>query len=397
MYKKFAEATSPEVAAKYLQSVPRLIIDAANTYFEELESVNLTALQKLNKRFKADNGIANVIDTLSVKADKAQKKAEIKQKRALKAKVNEVPIPAEVKVKEPTRFQTWSPMSGTLQNFVTINPNKKRKGFVYVETVAQDKVHIIKGLAKIQAAQNMTDPTNGVVIDGNRLMFKASNLDQFATGPNYSLLDADTLKQIVESRSIRKKLKEKKIKQEDIDPNIAQVEQRVILVVTNEFGQTMYFDDNGDITTKENGKPIYQFLRVARKTNDGKYTVRDIYNKADQVLNPQQIARLTYNKEADGEPNAYLRMVENVQQEQMKELYDLQEKALKNQAPLLPITGITNGIPANLTATRISLKDLLNFPNMTKNVYRTIKNFGNYKLVSTTQRQNTFYWYWCCL
>jgi predicted NAD-dependent protein-ADP-ribosyltransferase YbiA (DUF1768 family) len=373
MYKKFAEATSPEVAAKYLQSVPRLIIDAANTYFEELESVNLTALQKLNKSFKADNGIANVIDTLSVKADKAQKKAEIKQKRALKAKVNEVPIPAEVKVKEPTRFQTWSPMSGTLQNFVTINPNKKRKGFVYVETVAQDKVHIIKGLAKIQAAQNMTDPTNGVVIDGNRLMFKASNLDQFATGPNYSLLDADTLKQIVESRSIRKKLKEKKIKQEDIDPNIAQVEQRVILVVTNEFGQTMYFDDNGDITTKENGKPIYQFLRVARKTNDGKYTVRDIYNKADQVLNPQQIARLTYNKEADGEPNAYLKMVENVQQEQMKELYDLQEKALKNQAPLLPITGITNGIPANLTATRISLKDLLNFPNMTKNVYRTIK------------------------
>jgi predicted NAD-dependent protein-ADP-ribosyltransferase YbiA (DUF1768 family) len=373
MYKKFAEATSPEVAAKYLQSVPRLIIDAANTYFEELESVNLTALQKLNKSFKADNGIANVIDTLSVKADKAQKKAEIKQKRALKAKVNEVPIPAEVKVKEPTRFQTWSPMSGTLQNFVTINPNKKRKGFVYVETVAQDKVHIIKGLAKIQAAQNMTDPTNGVVIDGNRLMFKASNLDRFATGPNYSLLDADTLKQIVDSRSIRKKLKEGKIQKEDVDPNIAQVEQRVILVVTNEFGQTMYFDDNGDITTKENGKPIYQFLRVARKTNDGKYTVRDIYNKTDQVLNPKQIARLTYNKEADGEPNAYLKMVENVQQEQMKELYDLQEKALKNQAPLLPITGITNGIPANLTATRISLKDLLNFPNMTKSVYRTIK------------------------
>ena len=69
-------------------------------------------------------------------------------------------------------------------------------------------------------------------------MFKASNLDQFAVGPNYSLLDADTLKQIVESRSIRKKLKEGKIKQEDIDPNIAQVNQRVILVVTNEFGQT---------------------------------------------------------------------------------------------------------------------------------------------------------------
>jgi hypothetical protein len=371
LYKKFAEATSPEVAAKYLQSVPRLIIDVKNTYFEELD-LDLNALQKLNKSFKADTGVANVIDTLGDKVDKSQKKADIKQKRALKAKVNEIPIPAEVKVKEPTRFQTWSPWGGTLQNLVTINPSKKRKGFVYVETVAQDKIHIIKGLAKIQAAQNMTDPTSGVVIDGKRLMFKASNLDRFATGTNYSLLDADTITQIVDSRSIRKGLKEGKIKPESVDPNIAQVDQRVILVVTDEFGETMYFDDNGDITTKENGKPIYQFLRVVRQEND-KYTVKDIYNREDQVLNPKQIARLTYDKENDGEPNAYLRMIENIQQQEMKELYDLQELALKNQAPLLPITGITNGIPANLTSTRISLKDLLNFPNMTKDVYRTIK------------------------
>lgn len=372
LYKQFAEATSPEVAAKYLQSVPRLIIDAANTYFEELESVNLTALQKLNKSFKADKGIANVIDTLGDKVDKTQKKADIKQKRALKAKVNEIPVPTEVKVKEPTRFQTWSPWGGTLQNFVTINPNKKRKGFVYVETIAQDKIHIIKGLAKIQAAQNMTDPTSGVVIDGKRLMFKASNLDRFAVGPNYSLLDADTITQIVDSRSIRKGLKEGKIKPESVDSNIAQVEQRVILVVTDEFGQTIYFDDNGDITTKENGKPIYQFLRVVRQEGS-KYTVKDIYNKADQVLSPKQISGLTYNKETDGEESAYIKMIEKIQQEEMKELYDLQELALKNQAPLLAITGISNGIPANLTSTRISLKDLLNFPNMTKDVYRTIK------------------------
>tara|TARA_R110002126_G_scaffold40065_6_gene118041 strand:+ start:9600 stop:21773 length:12174 start_codon:yes stop_codon:yes gene_type:complete len=371
LYKKFAEATSPEVAAKYLQSVPRLIIDVKNTYFEELD-VDLNSLQKLNKSFKADTGVANVIDTLGDKVDKTQKKAQIKQKRALKSKVNLIPIPAEVTVKESTRFQTWSPLGGTLQNLVAINPNAKNKKVIYVESIAQDKIHIVKGLAKIQAAQNMTDPTDGVIIDGKRLMFKASNLDQFAVGPNYSLLDADTQKQIVDSRSIRKGLKDGKIKQESVDPNIAQVEQRVILMVTDEFGQTIYFDDNGDITTKENGKPIYQFLRVARKEND-KYTVRDIYNKTDQVLSPKQIAKLTYNKEEDGEPNAYLKMIEDIQQAEMKELYDIQELALKNQAPLLAITGISNGIPANLTATRIALKDLLKFPNMTKDVYRTIK------------------------
>jgi hypothetical protein len=78
LYKKFAEATSPEVAAKYLQSVPRLIIDVKNTYFEELD-LDLNALQKLNKSFKADTGVANVIDTLGDKVDKSQKKADIKQ------------------------------------------------------------------------------------------------------------------------------------------------------------------------------------------------------------------------------------------------------------------------------------------------------------------------------
>ena len=51
LYKKFAEATSPEVAAKYLQSVPRLIIHAAITYFEETD-VDFKTLKDLSKSFK---------------------------------------------------------------------------------------------------------------------------------------------------------------------------------------------------------------------------------------------------------------------------------------------------------------------------------------------------------
>ena len=68
LYKKFAEATSPEVAAKYLQSVPRLIIDVANTNLSFINiDVDLTSLRKLSVQYMSDNAINTIIDTLSDK------------------------------------------------------------------------------------------------------------------------------------------------------------------------------------------------------------------------------------------------------------------------------------------------------------------------------------------
>ena len=65
LYKKFAEATSPEVAAKYLQSVPRLIIDVANTNLSFMNiDVDLTSLRKLSVQYMSDNAINTIIDTL---------------------------------------------------------------------------------------------------------------------------------------------------------------------------------------------------------------------------------------------------------------------------------------------------------------------------------------------
>ena len=367
LFKDFSEMSSPEVAAKYLQSVPRLIIDAKNTYYTSVKA-DLNGLDDLNRAFTAKEGITTIIKDYTNKNEIIAKKAEIKQDKELETVTNLLPVVEGVEVTPSTRFQTFSPLAGSMQSFLSINPAKKSVGqlsYNVVETVAPDKVHMVNALSNISAAQAMTDPTDGVVFQGKRLMFKAVNLDGFAVGKNFALLDTETQGQIMDSRRI---LRDKIA----VDPNIAQAKQRVILIVSDDFGRPVYFDSEGNIVASDKGKIVYQFMRVVRKTGDT-YTVRDMYNRDDQVLSPKVIARETYNRELDGDPNAFLKLVEDTQKEQMSELYKLQQKALINSAPLLPITGISTGVPSNLSASIIALNNLVKFPGITLDVYATIK------------------------
>jgi len=366
LFKDFSEATSPEVAAKYLQSVPRLIIDAKNAYFPSLKA-GLDALDALKDVFTAKDGITTIIKDFSPKLNTEEKKDEIKQNNEELNNTILIPINETVEITPSERFQTFSVFSGSLQNFLNFNPNKKTSGAIQVESINPDKIHIVNALSNIAIAQGLVEPTEGVQYMGEKLYFKAVNLDYFAVGKNYAALDSETQKQLTLSRSIRNK-------NANVSDKIAQVDQRVILVVTNEFGKILHFDNEGSIVEADKGKIVYQFMRVVRKEGDS-YTVKDMYNNDNQVLSPKTIARLTYNKELDGDPYAYLKMIEDNQKKEMEKLYDLQEKALKALVvPLLPIIGISNGVSSDLSSTDILLKDLIKFPGMTTNVYSTIKN-----------------------
>ena len=364
LYKDLVEQGSPEVAAKYLQSVPRLISHAGITYFEDID-LDVKALKDLNKEFKAENGIDTIIKTLSIAPDLTAKKVEIQVKKQLQNELDEIPVTPGATVYLPERFQTLSPWGGTLQTYISIKPSEQGVTKISIEDINPEKMHMVKTFERIKEAQGMGDPTDGVVLDGKKLMFKAYNLDQFAVGENYSKLDTETQNQLTLSRDIRAKGKK-------VSADIAQVNQRVIMVVSDQSGFPIYFDDNGLVTDKENGKLVYQFMRVVRKEGD-KYTVRDIYNKEDQVISPEKFAKITYDPKLDGTPEEYLELVKKMQQEEMKRLYDLQEKALKNDAPLLPITAITTGVPSNMSSTEVALRDLLKFPGINPNIIGTIK------------------------
>jgi hypothetical protein len=81
LFKDLSEQSSPEVAAKYLQSVPKIIIDVQNNYFEDL-SVDLNALSKLYKKFKnLETGTSEVIKELGDTSNLGEKKDNLQNKK----------------------------------------------------------------------------------------------------------------------------------------------------------------------------------------------------------------------------------------------------------------------------------------------------------------------------
>lgn len=350
LYEKFSKVSSPEVAAKYLQSVPRLIIHAKTTYYPKIK-IDLNALDELSDLFLDEKeGIKNIINSLADVSDLAEKRFNIKDSDKDQLNENpEAPIPV---VRYPERFKTLSPFGGTLQSYIKIDPKlKTEKGqLVKVEDFNSELRHIINTFDKIKEAAINFDASEGIVYQGKKLMFNAINLQKFATDDNIMLLDSSTRDEILESRT---HLKNKTFKK-----GVAQVNERVILILSDESGKPIYVDDNGDITTQESGKIVYQFMRTVRKEGNS-FTVRDIYNIDDQIISPEEFAKATYDPKIDGTEEEYLKKIKELQYKEMKDLYDIQNNVISYNDMLLPITGISNGVPANLTSTRMYIKDLL--------------------------------------
>jgi len=332
LFADLAKNTSPEVAGKYLQSVPRLLIDASNTFFEDTD-VNLGALKTLRNDFKKTDAIKSIIDLFGDKQNLEVLQAEISQNELLKSQLIEIPTAPEAKVVESQRFKTLGGFSGTMQNFIKVKPstkvNEERKT-ITVEQINPEKLYMIKTFEGIKEAQGLGNVVDGVVYQGVKLYFNPQSLAQFAIGENYNKLDTETKAEIALSKAISNKNKK-------ADPNIAQINQRVILVLSDQFGNPVYANDNGDLVSEsEGGKLVYQFMRVARK-NGSAYTVKDIYNTADSLLSPEEYAKMTYDSSIHGTMEEYVKQVTKQQQEEIKELYDLQENILSDLYYLLQV------------------------------------------------------------
>ena len=77
------------------------------------------------------------------------------------------------------------------------------------------------------------------------------------------------------------------------------------------------------------------------------------------IVGEEEFAKATYDPKIDGTEEEYTKKVKELQYKEMKDLYDIQNNVISYNDMLLPITGISNGVPANLTSTRMYIKDLL--------------------------------------
>jgi hypothetical protein len=360
LYKKFAETTSPEVAAKYLQSVPRLIIDVANTNLSFMNiDVDLTSLRKLSVQYMSDNAINTIIDTLSDKKINLKNIIDRIKSNELEEDddENEIPKPSS----KSKRLLTASPLSGTLQTLKSQDPNKK----LIIEEDDPGRAHIVKALENISASQSMEEDLYTVMYQGKKLMFKPFVLNDFFT-KNENLLDPTTIAEVKDSRYLSTKGLSKK--------NVVQANEKIILVITDENGKFLYFDKDGNLA--ETGKIVYQFMRNASIENN-KIVVKDFYGKAITIQSAETIFKNTYDPEINGstakDKALFIKEIKDTLKKESEQLLDLQNRIIKNKEDfLLPITNISTGITEDKISDTYKLNALIDSKLLNKDSLKTI-------------------------
>lgn len=273
LFNKIEEKTDSDNAAKFLQYVPDIMYKAsAQLGLDNLpEGFDPNKIRDLNKIFKdPERGLLNIIDAFKKNDTPILRQlAELEKELALKQEQIESEEPP---VKNPDRFLASQTFTGTGSPFVKINPNDKKT--LEPTTLDKSKRSFVNTFSKLEKAFEVSENPDLFEYQGVQVKIKAQILSEFVRTNNIGLLYKDTQNEYNRSIDIVGEGKQR----EDVFQN----NQRVILVLVDEAGENLYFDQDGNITTKENGQIFYQFLRAVRKTKSG-FTVKDIYNLEDQV------------------------------------------------------------------------------------------------------------------
>jgi hypothetical protein len=355
-----AEKSSPEIAAKIVQHIPRMVIDIANTdFFEEENFVDLNELRSLGQKYlDPQSGIASVINDFAV-TDKLNQLKSLAQTKENEAFNIEQVDPEIGQFAE--RFVPYNPFTGTFQEFIAINPTTKE--LTYDEKVDESKKVIYATLNAIRNSLT-AEPTlySSINYQGKTLKIKAMPLSSI----NQADLDEYTKSLIVKSRSIQKQGTGK----QEVTP----ADEIVALVLSDEQGQSLYFDEEGNISTQDaGGRLVYQFLRDARKEGN-RYNITNIYGYDDQIASSEYVASKTYSPDMNMSMEEYTAIVDKKRQSDFEKIYNLKNKVISdNEELLLPLTGISQGVPDFLVGGYVNLDKLSSFPNIDRSTFKTIK------------------------
>ena len=382
LFEESVKNADPETAAKWLQSTPRVInLIITKSFSDKIPLVKgLDSIYGLMTDFAKPNGegFQNVLKKYSKPVDTKDLKETAAHQLSLEFSDEEEEDSDEEKNEEKTtkpnttaRLKTPVVMSGTLQSFLPIKPEEKTD--TYIEKLDQPRAKILTNLGILGDAFNMSDPFSGdFTYQGKKIKVKATNLYAFSQ-QHFNELDPTTQDEIRQSglfTAINR-----------AQEGVTQADKRVILVITDDTGENLYFDEEGNITSKGNGSMVYQFMRDVRKTPKG-YTVTDIYGKEEQLMPVATYAAMTYNPKIDGDMATYIETVKDQREKELKRLFEIREKALGNEVQL-EFSGLSTGITSDLTATKIPLSDFLKIPGSTKKSLKTIRTLklaeGNFK------------------
>lgn len=357
LFNKIKDKSDAENAAKFIQPIPDLMIGLVSENSRELRKLgvklDLNKLQELSELyFDETNGIGNIIKDFSKSESDIKNIVDQKKEDELNENRNEDKVSISKIINLPARLKTYSPLTGTIQNFVTIDPNSRE--ILFSEKTDPAKETIINTLTNMRYSEDLISNNIGeFVYQGRVIKLRAIPLLELRKN-NPNDIDATTEKEIVRSLSIEK--------QGTAPSNVTQAKDRVALVITDKYGNYIRFDKQGNITD-QGGKLVYQFLRDVRK-KDGKYQATDIYGKETRVLQASELASV-YDITIDE--------AQKILDSAYDSVIDIKNKVInKGQSVLLNITGLTNGVASELTDATLPLNNLRLVPGI--DAYKTVQS-----------------------
>ena len=334
-----------ERAAEWIAELPSIIDQVIMRNFQDdiTKFTNFGQLYKYRAEFSKDGVMLKDIIKIFDKLNTANKDT---QKNSRKRTSGSTSITGSTQYTDGSpRLTSRLILSTTLPIF---KPNKSEDALV--DEVDEERAQINKVLTFIMAELNNQSGVVGPFIyQGSDIMLKAVNADTF-TDPNtkegsknLAKLDTQTQKDFAKSRKMMAEGKAK--------ASVTQINERVLLIVTDSQGNPISFDKDGKITAKEEGRYVFQFLRDIKKKN-GKFQIKDIYGIADTVdINATLKNRIKLDKSRTAEQH------EKDVQEELEFYFALKEKALKEDV-LVDMVGITQGVDPAMAKVEMTIDEL---------------------------------------
>ena len=322
LFNKIAKKKDVDTAAKFLQQVPSMIgIASFRPGIEEFD-ISTDILRPLIKQFKKDdNGLINAVNYFNPTLNPDVRKEIVQAKADAAFDVKEedtttVPV-------DPFNYQPYSSLSTTFQEFISLDPNKD----ISLETLDPGKRTIYTTLNAIRDNANNNTPLKELIYQDTILKLKPVRLSD---------VDPETLDKTTKRLYKRTDFFKTSSKSQAY---VTTPDKIFLMVLTDNEGIPLFFDEKGNITTKElGGTLVYQFLREVRKEGSD-YKVTDIYGRRDQIMDPAIIAERT---------GITIEEAKARQQKEFEELYNFRNKLITGEIePLIDIIGVSTGVSDN--------------------------------------------------
>jgi hypothetical protein len=360
MYNGFKKAQGSDVALQYIQQIPYIIGSVEAQLGGELSlNMPIEELRQITRAFRnVDTGLSAIEKYLGLAPLTPEElAAEANYKANNPVGTTSDPIDPDAEIEE-IELKSRTIFSGTGQEFITLDPTKKTQ--TTVERLDRDKTRIYNTISRIHRTTFQFDTTLGnPIYQGQEITLVPIALNRMPDAQ----MTKETSDLLIRMNSIEA--------QGTGTGKVTLPSEVFMLVISDKQGKPLYFDEDGNITTKENGKYAYQTLREVRRDSSGKFVVTNMYGIENKIILPAEEARLRMKEMGYSTPvefkaktgktiQQFAAEIEAEQQAEAKQLYDLRQKLIKGEKFILPITGASEGV-SNTSIKNLKINQLESF------------------------------------